>query len=241
MMFTHYRSRGIILDKRNRGEADQLFTVFTEDFGMIEVLGRAIRKTSSKLRAGMEVFYLSEVEFIEGKFYKTLTDAVAQKKFFSSSSALQNLSLAWRIAEFAQKLGSPQEDRIIFFFLKRIFEDLQTPLPKEKQSLFLSFFLWSLASLMGYKPELSVCVRCSRSLQTGAGGFALQEGGAVCRSCFLNIPKQDRIAIRLDSVKLIRFFLSHPWHEVKKLRLQGAPLRELRGISLSYFRSLAYE
>ena len=88
-MFFKYRTQGFILKKEDRGETDQLFTIFTRDFGKLEVLGKAIRKISSKLRSGMEIFYLSEIEFIQGKTYKTLTDIFLIKKF-------QNLRKNWR-------------------------------------------------------------------------------------------------------------------------------------------------
>jgi len=68
-MFVHYRTQGLILKKEDQGEADLLFTIYTKDFGKLEILGRAIRKISSKLRSGAEIFYLSEVEFIQGKIY----------------------------------------------------------------------------------------------------------------------------------------------------------------------------
>ncbi len=34
-MAIHYRTQGFILEKINRGEADQLFTVYTKDFGKL--------------------------------------------------------------------------------------------------------------------------------------------------------------------------------------------------------------
>ena len=65
-MFTHYRTKGIILQKTDRGETDRLFTFYTKDFGKLDLLARAERKITSKLRGGLELFYLSEVEFIQG-------------------------------------------------------------------------------------------------------------------------------------------------------------------------------
>jgi len=239
-MFTHYRTLGIILDKKDRGEADQIFTIFSEDFGMVEVLGKAIRKISSKLRAGMEVFYFSEIEFIEGRAYKTLTDAMLRKKYFSSAAAIGNLGLAWRIAELTKELMPIcQEDRVVFIFLKRIFEELQVQLPKEKQILFLLFFLWNFISILGYKPELSFCVKCNREITELIGGFSLPDGGVVCRLCFSGIEKRDRIVIEFNSVKVIRFFLSNPWAVVKKLKIETSLLSQLRQVSLKYLHFLA--
>jgi len=69
-MFIHHRTRGFFIKKENRGETDQLFTVFTQAYGKVEILGKAIRKISSKLKSGAEIFYLSEIEFIQAKLIK---------------------------------------------------------------------------------------------------------------------------------------------------------------------------
>ncbi|MBI2041661.1 MAG: recombination protein O N-terminal domain-containing protein, partial [Candidatus Nealsonbacteria bacterium] len=80
-MAVHYRTEGIFLKKSDRAESDELFFVYTKDFGGLKVLGKAIRKITSKLKGGAQPFYLSEIEFIQGKTYKTLTDAVLIESF----------------------------------------------------------------------------------------------------------------------------------------------------------------
>jgi len=83
-VFTHYRTRGIILKEANRGEADRLFILYTKDFGKIEILGKGIRRINSKLRPGISFPSLSEIEFIQGKRYKTLTDASLLADFYTA-------------------------------------------------------------------------------------------------------------------------------------------------------------
>ena len=80
-MAVHYRTQGFVLRKTDLREADQVFSIYTKDFGKLKILGKAIRKIKSKLRSGADLFYLSELEFIQGKAYKTLTDAIALNKF----------------------------------------------------------------------------------------------------------------------------------------------------------------
>jgi len=43
-MFTYYRAQGFILKKEDRGEADRIFTIYTKDFGKLELLAKAVRK-----------------------------------------------------------------------------------------------------------------------------------------------------------------------------------------------------
>ena len=91
-MFVHHRTQSFVLKKTDRGEADQVLTIFTKDFGKLEILGRAIRKVKSKLRSGADLFYWSEIEFIQGKAYKTLTDVVLIDKFEGIRKDLNKLN-----------------------------------------------------------------------------------------------------------------------------------------------------
>ena len=80
-MAVHYRTQGFIFKKDERAESDQILSVFTKDFGRLELKAKAIRKIASKLRPDIDMFYLSEIEFIQGKNNKTLTDATKIEKF----------------------------------------------------------------------------------------------------------------------------------------------------------------
>lgn len=124
-MFINYRTQGFILKKINRGEADQLLTIYTRDFGRLEILARAIRKISSKLRSGAEIFYLSEIEFIQAKTHKTLTDAILIDKFDNVRSDLRKLKISHQIAEVFDKLVKGQEpDEKLWHLLKETFSRL---------------------------------------------------------------------------------------------------------------------
>jgi hypothetical protein len=70
-MATHYRTQGIILKTQDVGEADRVFTVFTKQFGKLRLRAVSERKITSKLRGGLELFYLSDIEFIQGYWNPT--------------------------------------------------------------------------------------------------------------------------------------------------------------------------
>lgn len=144
-MAVHYRSKGFILEKKDLRETDQLFTVFTEEFGKINVLGRSIRKINSKLRAGIDLCYLSEIEFIQGKNYKTLTDAIVLQKFSDMT--------IWKMAGAMNVLIRGQEkDEKIWNLLNDVF--CRWPESPEDGKFVYYCFLRNLLDAMGYKMEL---------------------------------------------------------------------------------------
>jgi DNA repair protein RecO (recombination protein O) len=155
-MFVHYRTQGLIIKKEERGQADLLFTIYTKDFGKVEVLGKAIRKVSSKLKSGAELFYFSEIEFIQGKTHKTLTDAILIEKFSNIRKDLRKLSVAFKVSEVLDGLVQGQEqDEKIWKLLVSVMLKLNSVknIEEVKHKIYYYFF-WNLISLMGYGPDL---------------------------------------------------------------------------------------
>jgi DNA repair protein RecO (recombination protein O) len=151
-MAVHYRTQGFIIKKADRGEDSQLFTVYTKDFGRVEILGKAIRKIKSKLRSGTELFYFSEIEFIQGKTHKTLTDAILIDKFQNLRKSLKRLKIVRQIAELLDELVIKEErDEQIWQLLKEVFEKLNS---LKKTEIIYYYFFWHLVSILGYQPEL---------------------------------------------------------------------------------------
>ena len=151
-MFFHYRSLGLIIKKDDRGEADQLFTVYTKDFGKLEILAKSIRKIYSKLRQGTEIFYLSEIEFIQGKGYKTLTSASPIEKFKNLRQDLNRLKTAYQMAEVLDDfIKGPEIDEKIWNLMVQIFRKINDPkFPAKNLQLVYRYFLFSFVSFLGY-------------------------------------------------------------------------------------------
>jgi DNA repair protein RecO (recombination protein O) len=234
-MFIHYRTKGIIFKKEDRGEADQLFTFYTEDFGRLEILGRAIRKISSKLRSGAELFYLSEIEFIQGKTHKTLTDAISIEKFKNLRKDLKRLSIAYKISEVLDNLVKGQEpDEKIWQLLNEVFQKLNSlSLVISHLSLLYYYFLWNLLSILGYRPELYSCSLCQKKLRPENLYFSPAEGGIICQKCFLKAKSPQ--AISPETIKLLRLILKKDWPTLSKLKFELKYIKSLELVSKNYF------
>jgi len=165
-MAIHYRTKGFILKKADSGEADRIFTVFTKEFGKLKILAKAIRKIGSKLRGGMEVFYLTDIEFIQGKTYKTLTDALLIDNFQNLRKDLKRLKIAQDISEMTDGLIRGEEkDEKVWNLLKTVFRELdKISLSIKECWLIYYYFLWNFLSILGYKPQLNFCSICQRKL-----------------------------------------------------------------------------
>ncbi|MEK7542296.1 MAG: DNA repair protein RecO [Patescibacteria group bacterium] len=155
-MTVHYRTQGIILKKQDRGEADRLFTVFTKDFGKLKLQAISERKITSKLRGGLELFYLSELEFIQGKARKTITDATLVERYPLLRNSFERMRAMQRFAEVTDELIKGQErDEKIWNLLKGTLSFLnRSRLESHDLKILAYYFLWNLLSYAGYAPSL---------------------------------------------------------------------------------------
>src|SRR3989344_3060193 len=126
-MAVYYRTQGFIFKKKDILEVDRVFSIFTYDFGRLEIFGKAIRKITSKLRGGIEIFSLSEIEFIQGKNRKTLTDTIAIEKFSNIMQDPNKLEISYKIGDILDNFIKGQEkDKIVFVLLKETFNKLNS-------------------------------------------------------------------------------------------------------------------
>jgi len=222
-------------------------------------LGRAIRKIKSKLRSGADLFYFSEIEFIQGKTYKTLTDAILIDKFKNLRKNEKKMEAAGKIAEVVSFLSSPEErDDKIWELLLLAFQNIdrqESMLLKNRkcdlEAIYL-FFVWNFFSSLGYFPELYNCPLCGKKLLPEAFWFIPKEGGVVCWRCFDELKKaweeekkKEKISpskpgkeISVDAVKVLRLFLKEDWNTAKRIKLSEKIKKELNEISEFYFSFL---
>lgn len=234
-MFLNYRSRGIIIKKENRGESDRLFTVYTKNFGKLEIFGKAIRKISSKLRSAADIFYLSELEFIQAKNRKTLTDAIIIEKFENLKGDLGRWEIACRISKILEDFVRGQEpDAKAWELLAFSFRKLNGPQKKsEDPSLVYYYFFWNFFSLLGYSPELYSCALCRRRITPQNMYFDSRSGGLVCADCHGGVKKGKEI--KTETVKLLRVILKRNWEILSRIKIKKDDLRQIELVSKNYY------
>jgi len=235
-MAVHYRTQGLVLRKREIGEADYLFSVYTRDFGKLEILARAIRKIKSKLRGNFRLFCLSEIEFVQGKNYKTLTDAILIKEFSEIKKDFKKLKIAYRVSDFLDKLiKEAEEDKALWQLLLEVFEKLNNlQFTAYNLQLIFYYFLWNLFSILGYSPELYHCISCHKRLKPEGLYFSPKEGGVVCSECHQK-KKNKSIKIKPATIKILRLILEKNYSTLFRLKIKRENIENLKRISQAFY------
>ena len=234
-MATKYKTRGFVFRKYDRSEFDQSFSVFTQNFGRLELNGRAIRKTISKLRANVDLFFLSELEFIQGRNAKTLTDVKALEKFNNIFQDLDRFKMANKIGEIFDSFVRGQEkDENLFDLLTKTFVELNNvQIGGFKLQVLYYYFLWSALSYFGYCPEVQKCNVCRQKLNPYSVYFSDKLGGAVCKKCLAH----DGAAVKINSdiIKILRLIFEKKWEIIRKLKIEPNSHVLFQKISDNYY------
>lgn len=229
------RATSFVFKKEDRSENDRIFFVFTKEFGRLKIFAKSIRKIGSKLKSGADIFSISQMEFVQGKTKKTLTDSIFVKRFSNIYSSPKRFSVAQKISQALDDFLREQEkDNKIFDLLEEVFEKLNDKnLKKENCDLVYYYFLWNLFSLLGFLPELEKCAECNLKLDPDEVYFSYKDGGAICKKCSSKNNKSQKI--NSDVVKILRMFLKNDWQTLSKLKIGFLSEKMLKEVSNGYY------
>lgn len=100
---------GIILKRRNLGEADRVLTVFSYQKGKISVLAKGVRKITSRRAGNVELLNRAVMYLHPAKNFLILTEAIALDTYQKLKKDLILSTYAFHIIEIVDKLTAENE------------------------------------------------------------------------------------------------------------------------------------
>lgn len=120
-----YTVEGIIIKRKNIGEADRIITVLTKDHGKIQIKASGVRKISSRRSAHIEPLNFSTLTLHKGHAMPILTEAQNMEIFAAIKGNLKKIGIAYHLCELIDSLcPEDQENRNVFFLFKNILHTL---------------------------------------------------------------------------------------------------------------------
>lgn len=116
MTYTKYHTQGIVLKKFDRGEADQVYAIFTREAGILYAHAQGVRKVGSKLRGGLQVGTVGTFSFIRARVSWRVTHASASVLAGTRLAQQARLNEVFgRLARLVMKLVPREEPQIELF------------------------------------------------------------------------------------------------------------------------------
>lgn len=145
-----YSSEGIVLSRKNYGEADRILIVISKDFGKVSLLAKGIRRIKSKKRGHLEIFSKIKFSAVNGHGMDIMTEAETINDFSGVRINLNKISLAYYFCEVVNKIIHEDQQQVLVYRLLSLalVELEQTTRLKQLRMK----FIYDLLTKMGYWP-----------------------------------------------------------------------------------------
>lgn len=218
-----YRAEGIVLRRRNLGEADSIFTVFGPRIGKFEAIARGVRKSRSKMRGHMEPLTFSRFLLAQGRSLDVFTQAETVRTFPRLRDDLASLQAALHCAEVCERVTSDHhENDELFGLLLACLEAFDAGAPSRTVRM---YFDWHALRLSGFELQVARCVSCGQSLPEEESLFSASAGGAVCRNCRHLAGAGSLLSVR--AIKLLRYAARSSLSEILRIHVPADVDREV--------------
>lgn len=104
-----YKTKGIILARKDYSESDRILSVYTKDFGRVSLLAKGVRMPKSRKRGHIEVFSLVDFQAVRGKGIDIMTEVEIIDNFAKIRKNLKKVALAFYFMEVIGKITSENE------------------------------------------------------------------------------------------------------------------------------------
>ncbi|MGE0598770.1 MAG: DNA repair protein RecO [Dehalococcoidia bacterium] len=217
-----YNTEGVVLRRRNLGEADSIFTIFSPTMGKFDAVARSVRKAKSRMRGHLEPLTRSQFHLAAGRNLDILTQAETIAAYLAVRDDLDRLTLAVYCCELVDRFTV---DHAVQVELYDLLVELLEALADNSPLTVGRYFEMHILALTGYELQLVQCAICGSRLPEAETLFSVESGGLVCESCRGRAGSGRLISIR--AVKVLRFASTAAMGSFAGLRLDSELEAEL--------------
>lgn len=216
------------MNKRDVGEVDRIYTIYTLEGGKIRVLGKGVRKPNAKLAGNLESVTQAEIFVAKSKGLGKITGSIAVNNFPNIKSDFDLLNKVFYVFKILGKIISEEEkDEKIFNLLEKYLAGMDAfGIDENKADILTLGLLFKVLDEMGYRLEVEKCVHCEKKLLPENNYFSVSRGGILCSSCAK--LENNKTKVSNESIKLIRIFLKNKIENLSKLQVERRDLDNLK-------------
>lgn len=104
-----FSTEGIVLAKKNYGEADRIITILSKDHGKITLLAKGVRRPKSRKRGSLEVFSRIRFSAVRSKTFPILTETEIVDSYNDIRKNLTKVAVAYALMETVGKTSRDEE------------------------------------------------------------------------------------------------------------------------------------
>lgn len=233
-----YKYTGIIIGKKDVGETDRIYTIYTLESGKIRVLAKSVRKSNAKLAGFLENFNLAEIFIAKSQGMGKITGSLVINNFSEIKNNLETIRAVFDSIGLLNKMIKDESgDQKTFKLLQEYLETMNEVAKEnndDKKEIISLGFSFKFFEELGYKIEVGNCAFCQEKIKEENNFFDPQQGGIVCKKCLSNL--KTRIRANANAIKILRIFFQNNLKSLTKLKADKKDLDNLKIIEREFSR-----
>ncbi|MCJ7717066.1 MAG: DNA repair protein RecO [Anaerolineales bacterium] len=226
------RTEGIVLRRKDFGESDRLLVLFTRKLGRVSVIAKGARKPSSKISGHLELFMRSSFLISRGRNLHILTQADAIEDFEPLRKNLTGFGLGSYVVELIDAVTYEEGSNEKLYNL--LISTLDSLSAGENTDIIIRYYEIHLLDLVGFRPELFVCVECNKKIIERDQFISGHLGGTVCPECALGNTVRGLKPVSARVLKYFRHFQRSDRNSLIALDIPGEIMDELEKLIQYY-------
>lgn len=147
-------TEAIVLGRINFGEADRILTVITPSNGKLRLMAKGVRKSTSKMAGGIELFSTSSLTYIPGKRdISTLVSSRLVTHYGNIVKDLERTTLAYQVLKTLNEATEEECEPAYYELLVEILRALNEEMIET--NVVEVWFLLRMLNLAGHEPNLA--------------------------------------------------------------------------------------
>lgn len=228
------RAEVVVLRHSDWGEADRLLVLYSRDSGKLRAVAKGVRKLRSRKAGHLEPFTHVKVLLARGRDFWIVTQAETVNAFLPLRDDLVRTAYAATVIELLDRFTYDEgENRALFQLLVETLERISTlpdPFPAVR------YYEIRMLDLMGFRPELSFCLRCEAEIKAEDQYFDALHGGVLCPRCGPGIATARPVT--MATLKFLRHYQRSTFREASRVQIPLAVRHEMEMLLNHYLTYL---
>ncbi|MFZ2300136.1 MAG: DNA repair protein RecO [Candidatus Moraniibacteriota bacterium] len=237
------RYNAIVLRKKEVGETDRLYTLYTEEQGKVQLVAKGVRKSEAKLAGQLETLMQGLVIVVKGRGTGKIAGAVAEKNFLNLRTDVDILKRVLEAVNIFERLVEWDEPDAELFRLLADYlvlaDDLAREGKGERIPLLTGGFLFQLFAHLGYRIETGACAISGEKLQSGEQHFFSPSAGGILAGEHSR-DTDHAFPVSENTIKLIRLFLGNRLGALTRVQADPQELREIQQVATRFFQWIGH-
>jgi len=229
------KMHAVVLRVADFGESDKIVTFYSLESGKVTGIAKGAKKSRKRFSNRLELFSELDVLYDDRNCsgLVRIVEADLLAPFVSLRENYDRYVAAVLACELVYYWSKDFDvDRNIFHLLLWALQGLDRSMPPRVAHIFYQMKLYA---VLGYKPNLSACVKCGVSDASGKPYlFHQARHGLLCRNCGPSSPGRDSVSLSINTIKLLQQVQDLPMDKLERLRFSGPSIREALLLLRSY-------